>query len=277
MLRLQGYIQLTRPLNLIIAFFSIFVGGFVTGTIQPITKLLLACMSGVLVMAGANSVNDYYDLDIDRINKPNRPLPAGRVRPIHALLFSLILFGSAVLASVFIHFLGFIIALSSSLLLYLYSYKLKRTVLWGNLTVALVTGLAFVFGGLAVNRLGPALIVGCFAFFFHLGREIIKDMEDMEGDRAQAIQTLPIQFGLKSAMILTTTVLVILLCLTLIPYFVNIFSLPYLIVVVVGVDFFLVYVIISMWTNPVSVNFGRLSLLMKLDMFIGLMAVYLGK
>ena len=140
-----------------------------------------------------------------------------------------------------------------------------------------MTGLAFVYGGLAVNRIGPALIVGCFAFFFHLGREIIKDMEDMEGDRAEGITTLPIRFGVKAALIWTTTILVTLIGLTLVPYIVHIFSFPYLIVVVVGVDFFLVYVVFSIWTRPESKNFGRLSLLMKLDMFIGLLAVYLGK
>ena len=69
---IQGYIQLTRPINLIIAFLSVFIGGFVTGTIHPLSKLLLACFSGMLIAAGANSINDYYDLEIDRINKPSR-------------------------------------------------------------------------------------------------------------------------------------------------------------------------------------------------------------
>ena len=76
---ITGYIQLTRPVNLLIALLSIFIGGFVTGTIHPLLKLLLASFSGMLVAAGANSINDYYDLEIDRINKPKRPLPSGLI------------------------------------------------------------------------------------------------------------------------------------------------------------------------------------------------------
>ena len=86
MQRIKGYIALTRPPNLIIAFLSIFIGGFVTGSIQPLVKLLLACFSGMLVMAGANSINDYFDLEIDRINKPKRPLPSGLVKPVSAYM-----------------------------------------------------------------------------------------------------------------------------------------------------------------------------------------------
>lgn len=274
---IKGYIQLTRPVNLMIAFVSIFIGGFVTGTIQPVIKLLFACISGALVAAGANTVNDYYDLEIDRINKPKRPLPSGLVSPKQAHIFSILLFMIGIGFSLLIHHLGFLIALSSSTLLYLYSYRLKRTVLWGNLIVAFISGLAFVYGGLAVGRTHEAIIVGIFAFFYHLGREIIKDVEDVEGDKTQGIKTLPIVYSVKIALSWATVVLVFLMGLTLVPYFVRIFSLLYLIVVVVGVDLFLLYVLVSMWRQPEPGNLGRLAVLMKADMLMGLLAVYLGK
>ena len=273
---IRGYIRLTRPVNLFIAFLSIFVGGFVTGSIQPLAKLLLACASGTLIMAAANAVNDYYDYDIDRINKPQRPLPAGLVPPEKAHGFSIGCFLLGICFSFFIHLTGVAIAIGSSILLYLYSYLLKRTVLWGNITVALVSGMAFVYGGLAIGRIREALIVGIFAFFFHWGREIIKDVEDMEGDRSVGIATLPIRYGVRAALCWATGVLVVLIGLTLIPYIMRIFSVSYLIVVVAGVDVFLVYVLISMWRKPVAANLGRLAVLMKADMLMGLLAVYLG-
>lgn len=274
---MKGYIQLTRPVNLLIACVSIFIGGFVTGTIQPVIKLLFACISGALVAAGANTVNDYYDLEIDRINKPRRPLPSGLVPPKQAHIFSIVLFMIGIGFSLFIHLLGFLIALSSSILLYLYSYRLKRTVLWGNLIVAFISGLAFVYGGLAVGRKHEAIIVGIFAFFYHLGREIIKDVEDVEGDKTQGIKTLPIVYSAKIALSWATLVFVFLMGLTLVPYFARIFSILYLIVVVVGVDLFLLYVLVSMWRQPEPGNLGRLAALMKADMLMGLLAVYLGK
>jgi geranylgeranylglycerol-phosphate geranylgeranyltransferase len=273
---MKGLFQLTRPANLLIAFLSIFMGGFVTGTIQPLYKLMLACLSGMLIAGGANSINDFFDVDIDRINKPNRPLPAGRITRKQAYVFSLLLFALGTGLGAFIHFLGFIIASGSSGLLYAYSFRLKGTVVLSNLTVAFITGLAFVYGGLAVGRVGLAAVVGIFAFFYHWGREIIKDVEDVKGDGAVGIKTLPIVYGVKTALAWATGVLVFLIGLTLIPYFLYLFSIYYLIVVVVGVDFFLVFVLVSMWRNSEPEHLGRLSFLMKLDMLIGLLAVYVG-
>lgn len=274
---LKGLILLTRPVNLFIAFLSIFIGGFVTGTIQPIVKLLLACISGMLIGAGGNSINDYYDLEIDRINKPKRPLPAGMVSSRLAFFFSIGLFIVGIVLSRFIHLLGFVIALFASVMLYLYSFHLKRTVLWGNFTVGLLSGLAFVYGGIAVGQPKYALIVGIFALFFHLAREIIKDMEDIRGDQDQGVLTLPIQYGLRAAMCAVTIVLVLLIFLTIIPYILNLFSILYFIVVVLGVDLFLIYVLISMWKRPEPNNLGRLAVMMKVNMLIGLLAVYLGR
>jgi geranylgeranylglycerol-phosphate geranylgeranyltransferase len=274
---IRGYILLTRPVNLLIAFGSIFVGGFVTGTIHPFSKLMLACFSGALIAGGANSINDYYDLEIDRINKPGRPLPSGLVKPLQAQLFSLILFALGIAAGSFIHLPAFIIAFSSSVLLYLYSFRLKRTILWGNLTVALLSGMAFIYGGLAVGRTREAAIVGIFSFLFHLSREIIKDIEDMKGDRSEGLITLPLKYGIKNALVLTSIVMVVLIGLTLVPYFMKFFSLVYLIIVIAGVDFFLIYILFAMWIRPIPEHLGRLAVLMKADMLVGLLAVYLGR
>lgn len=271
-----GYFQLTRPLNLLIAFLSIFLGGFVTGTIQPIYRLVCACVSGSLIMAGANAVNDVFDLEADRINKSERPLPSGRVTVLGAAGWACFLFLAGIFAGSLVHLTAFCIALGSSLLLVLYSYRLKGTVLWGNVTVAFVTGLAFVYGGLAVGRIRIAAVIGVFAFFFHLAREIIKDVEDMEGDRLQGLRTLPIRYGIKVAMACSTGILSLLILLTIVPYILELLSVHYLIAVVLGVDLFLVYVMISMWKKPTAAHMGRLAVWMKADMFMGLAAVYLG-
>ena len=273
---IKGYILLTRPLNQLIAFLAIFVGGAVTGTIQPLFYLIVASLSGTLISAGGCSINDYYDIEIDRVNKPTRPLPAGIVSQKQAYVFSIVLFSLGIIASFFIHAFNFLIALTSSILLYLYSFRLKRTVLWGNLTVAFLTGLAFVYGGLAVGRVRKAFVVGIFAFLYHLAREIIKDIEDLKGDKSRGIETLPIRYGVKTALLWATMVLSCLIFLTLVPYFMKLFSVGYLYVVIFGVDIFLVFVIISMWQQPEPKNLGRLAFAMKADMFIGLLAVYIG-
>ena len=273
---IKGYILLTRPLNCVISFISIFIGGFVTGTVHPLDKLLLAALSGTLIAAAANAVNDVYDLAIDRVNKPERPLPSGMVSPALAHIYAIILFIVGIGLGSFIHWKGFTIAIMTSILLYLYSSHLKRTVLWGNLTVAFVSGLAFVYGGLAVGRTEQALIVGGFALFYHLAREIIKDAEDVEGDARDGAVTLPIRYGVRLALVLATIVMCLLIVLTILPYTWGIFSTAYLWVVVLGVDAFLAFVMISMWRDASPANLGRLALWMKFNMFVGLVAVYLG-
>jgi geranylgeranylglycerol-phosphate geranylgeranyltransferase len=272
----RGYIQLTRPVNLLIAFLSIFVGGFVTGTIQPLSRLLLAALSGSLIAAAANAINDVFDLSIDRINKPQRPLPMGRVSVASARRFAWLLFIAGCGLVVLIHPLCLGIALISSFWLYLYSWRLKGTVLWGNFSVAFISGLAFVYGGLAVGRWKQAMIVGIFAFFYHFAREMIKDMEDVEGDLENNAMTLPVRYGIRPAQLVTSILIVILMGLTFIPYRLGIFNRVYLIIVLLGVDLVLIGVVVSLWIDPRPENWGRLSVLMKADMLMGLIAVYFG-
>jgi len=162
------------------------------------------------------------------------------------------------------------------LLLFLYSFRLKRTILWGNLTVSLATALAFIYGGIAVNRLSYALIPAVFSFFYHLGREIIKDVEDIRGDRADKIQTLAIEYGEKFALKITTLIYVFLIILTPLPYIFKIFGIYYLIIVLLIVDLVIGYALISMWRNSESQNLSRLSMILKLNMFAGLLAIYIG-
>lgn len=172
---------------------------------------------------------------------------------------------------------AFAVSVFSSVILFLYSARLKRTVLWGNLTVSLATALAFIYGGIAVNRLSFAIIPAVFSFFYHLGREIIKDVEDVEGDKADKILTLPIKFGVNLALKVAAAVYILLIIITIIPYALNIFGLYYLIIVACIVDGVVIYALFSMWTNSASKNLSRLSIILKLNMFAGLIAIYFGK
>lgn len=253
------------------------MGSFIAGSLSPLTNVLLAVISGSLIAAAANSINDFYDVNIDRINKPYRPIVAGLLTKTEAFIFSIVLFSSGALLGGFINARAGFIAFFACILLYLYSARLKRTVLWGNLTVSLMTAFAFIYGGVAVNLLDKALIPAGFAFLFHFGREIIKDVEDHKGDSADNARTLPIIYGKKTALILTTIIFCILIAVTLLPYLFHIFGKAYLIVVVLGVDLLLIYVLVSMWRNPVPSNLGRLSTLLKLDMIVGLIAIYVGR
>ncbi len=277
MVKLKAFYEITRPLNVFIGGLSIFIGAFIAGSIQPIVKVLLAVVSGMFITAAANTINDYYDVAIDTVNKPYRPIPSGRVQRGEAWLYAIILFVVGCLLSVRINRIAILIAVCVSIVLYLYSAKLKRTVLWGNFTVSLISAFAFIYGGVAVSQLQNAIIPAVFSFFFHFGREIIKDIEDMEGDRADSAFTLPIRYGQKPALMISTVIFLILTGLTIMPYAMHIFGFIYLVVVIAGVDSVLIYTMISMWKNPDAANLGRLSTFLKMDMFVGLIAIYVGQ
>ncbi len=255
---------------------SIAIGALVAGSIPLYSKLFLACFSGGFITGAANTINDFFDGDIDRINKPDRPLPAGLVSPQNARIWSFLLFGLGIGLSLLINPLAVLIASATSLLLFYYSYRLKRTILSGNLVVGLVSALAFIYGGVAVEQIGMAFIPAVFAFFFHLGREILKDIEDVPGDRKNQIKTFPITYGINPSRWLISAIFLLLIPVTFIPFILGIFGKVYLIVVVFGVDLFLLFVIFSLWRDSSTQNLHRLSDMLKVDMVVGLAAILCG-
>ena len=273
---MKGFIFLSRPVNVIIAMASIFLAAYISGGIEVWLPVTIACLSGGTITAGANAINDYFDLDIDRINKPDRPIPAGIISLKSAWNFSVICFFLGISSSLFINRYAFAICLSISLLLYFYSSKLKQTVLFGNFAVSISTGFAFVYGGIASGHVKNAIIPAIFAFLMHLGREIIKDMEDVEGDRINNATTLPVKHGLLPAQWLATFVFFVLFISTFIPYYYNIYGKWYLFIVVLGVNSVLFYSTILIWRKPNKDIFRTISAILKADMLVGLLAIYVG-
>ena len=266
-----------RPINVLIGGLSIFIGAFIAGSIHPIHKVLLAVVSGAMMQIAANSINDYYDVNIDKVNKPYRPVPAGLLTRTEAFVFSMIFFMGGIIIGALINWKAFVIVIFAFVMLYLYSARLKRTVIWGNLTVSLMTAFAFIYGGVAVDRLNAAFIPAGFAFLFHFGREIIKDVEDQTGDMIGNARTLPLIYGTRVAFVVTTWIYCLLILVTLLPFIFKIFGIYYLLTVLIGVDLVLIYVLFSMWNKPQASNLGRLSTILKLDMLVGLIAIYVGR
>ena len=271
------YLRLTRFHNNLITAFSVLVGAMVSGKVSSWERVVFACISALFISAGGNVINDFFDIEIDRINKPSRPLPRGDISPRSALIFSVLLFLTGLFLSFWVRSLSFMFAFVACSLLVAYSYALKGTLIWGNLAVSAVAALAFIYGGIATDDFRLSLIPAAFALLFHLGREIIKDMEDIKGDSLAGAATLPIKLGVEFSAYICTLVFASLMVLTPLPYFFRIFSLLYLLIVIPGVDMILVYVIRSMWKDSSPRNLHRLSNILKIDMLIGLLAILLGR
>ena len=146
----------------------------------------------------------------------------------------------------------------------------------GNLLVGGLTGLAFLYGGAAVGNIDRALIPALFAFLINVGREVIKDMEDIEGDAQHHAMTFPIRYGMKSAAVVATAFLLTVVASTFVPFADGRYGMMYLAIVGLGVDLVLLFVIASLWKDMTQKNLNRLSTILKFDMLIGLAAIYAG-
>ncbi|MGD9489290.1 MAG: geranylgeranylglycerol-phosphate geranylgeranyltransferase [Calditrichaceae bacterium] len=273
---LRHYLKIIRPLNVLISIISIWVAALISSQFHVNTRLILGGLVAALITCGANIINDIYDIQIDRINKPGRLLPSGAVSTETAWKFFYFSYGLALIIAVFSGWDMFFVASLVAACLYWYSAVLKRTILWGNIMVSFSTGVAFIYGAMAVYDWPAGIIPGIFAFFFHFGREIIKDMQDIEGDLSENAVTFAGKKGMKSSIALVNLIFILLITLTIVPYILNIYNLTYLFVVVFGVDLVLLIVSISIWKWNDHSALGKWSHLLKLDMVVGLIAIYLG-
>ena len=201
---LRGLVRLVRPLNVVLFLVGVALGGLLAGGADGFAaphagRLALACVSAALIGAGANAVNDAYDLAIDLANRPDRPLPAGEatVGAAWALWAATTVLGVGLGATVSPLHLG--IAGASAAVLWAYSAWLKRLPFVGNLAVAVVLGLALLYGGLAVGGWWGAAVGAAFAFWTTLAREVVKDVEDVAGDQLGGARTLATTAGPRAA------------------------------------------------------------------------------
>ena len=177
---IKAYILITRPVNVLITFLVVIVGALICIiSYYSIYKILLAAFSAALTAGAGNIINDIYDIEADKINHPERPLAKEIITINNAWVEYFFLTLLAVAASYFINQTALAIVFLTSVLLYLYSARLKKIPLLGNITVAYLTGLAFIFGGVSVNNVSGAFIPAIFAFLINFIRELIKDMDDI--------------------------------------------------------------------------------------------------
>ncbi|NLP09764.1 UbiA family prenyltransferase [bacterium] len=275
--RLFGLLQIIRPVNVVIAMASVLIAMLICNPHTRLRNLVLAMLVAGLVTSGANAINDYFDIEIDRINRPRRPLPAGLLSPFSARRFAFFCFVSALALAAFLGPQSLFIVGLSIPLVYAYSAVFKTTAVWGNLIVGLTSGLAFLFGGTVAGNMQQAWMPFLFALVINWAREVIKDIEDIPGDRQARAQTLPIRYGIPAARRLITALLTGLILLTGAPYLLGLYGRYYLLVVMMLVNSLLITVLVELWRELDSRRLRRMSLCLKAAMFSGLAAILAGQ
>lgn len=270
---MNAYLEILRPGNAVMAVIAVILVMLISGNFT--LNAFLACFVVFIVTGGGNAINDYFDHNIDAINKPKRPIPSGRISLKTAGIYSLALFILGIVIAFKIGILPGIIALLTSSVLILYAYDLKKRILIGNICVSFFTGLAFVFGGVVVGAIDVSVYLGFYAFLMTMAREIVKDMEDMEGDKKEGAKTFPIIYGMKAASILAGSFIIIDVITAPIAYFKGILTIFYLPVLLIAIVIFL-SALISILKDQSIENSAIVSKRIKMGMGIILLAFAAG-
>ena len=199
-----------RVINALIAGFAVLLGAFLTKHYINLA-VWLSSFSVLLITIGGNLINDYFDAGIDKINNPQRPIPSGKMTPGKALKVSIILFilGNVIFA--FINLRLLYVGLFASLLLILYTPFLKPLPLIGDIGISLLLALTLLVGAISASgKLNVILFPAIFAFLLNFPREILKDGEDIIGDRKAGLHTFPIVFGIEKTRLLVLVLLIFL-------------------------------------------------------------------
>ena len=275
---LKSFIQIIRPVNFAITFLSVIVAAAICidGEYQ-VYKIILAAFSASLTLSAGNIINDIKDIAIDKVNHPERPLITGKITVSQAKAEYVSLTFIALLLSFIINLPAFVIALSATVLLLQYSYYFKMVPILGNLIVSILTGMVFIYGGVVVNNPLAAIIPAIFAFLINLIREIVKDMQDVEGDLKQGVITFPGKFGFNSSKLLVVELTAILFLVTLYPFITRLYKIEFIILTMAIVNPLLIYNLKILFKDHSSSKLNKISTILKLNMFIGLIAILLGK
>jgi geranylgeranylglycerol-phosphate geranylgeranyltransferase len=231
-----AYLKIIRPLNGIMAAIAVWIGVLVaSGNYIPDLLTIFGMLTVFLISSAGMIVNDIADIKIDAINKPNRPLPSGKITKKKAYVYAALLFiiGN-ILAFLTNNYTLLGIAIVASVLLIAYAWKLKKVLFAGHVAISLMVALTFIYGGVIAENYFPTLILAILAFLSNIGREIYKSIEDVMGDKSANIVSIPIKFGVLKAKLFAAIFMYAAIIVSPVPYILGIFGQIYLFFVIVA-------------------------------------------
>lgn len=234
---MHPYISLGRPLTSLMIGLAVFASAFIgagSGISDHAFPVFLGFAVAFLFGIAGNAINDYLDYENDKINHPERPLPSGRLRRTQALWFSIIFFVISLLLAVYLSLItdiaALLVAAAAMAFQIGYEMKWKHEKIIGNVIIGTQTALAFIFGGIIVGKATITGVIAAAVFLSIVGREIVKDIEDVGGDRDRT--TLPMMIGVRNAGFVASFLIILAVLVSPLPYYpLQIFGLEYILVV----------------------------------------------
>lgn len=273
---MNKYLRLFRLNNAVIAAIGVLVACFIAAGYDVgghAANVALGCAAVACAVAGGNALNDYVDREVDKTAHPGRPVPSGEIGPKAARACGYGGFAATILLSA-LTFLAdgsawaVAIAVLAVTLMAAYESVLKQRGFVGNLCIALLTGLVFVFGGALVGDFSTVWALAVLASLVSIGREIAKDIEDEESDRGSR-RTLPVAIGDRAAASAAAAFFVAGPLLSFIPLVDETFSILY--ATVLAADAIFIYCAGTVFVDP-----RRAEKFAKVAMFAALLSFVLG-
>ena len=206
--RILAYVQIIRPYGPSILGFSVVLGEMIAlEDIPPVHQVTLGFWSSFLLAASSFTINDYLDVEIDRVNSPDRPIPAGLISESAALIYGVVLAIGGLALAMSLGRYPFVMALLTFMLSVWYSLHGKQTGLLGNMTVAFCVAQPLTYGAIiSTNMLNTTIVmVFLLTFLCNAGREVTKGIADVAGDAAKDVRSVAIIHGPKTAALLAST------------------------------------------------------------------------
>ena len=258
-------------------------------------NFVLLCLSSIFIAAAGYIINDYFDLNIDMVNKPDKMVVDKIIHRRWTIAWHQILSITGIAIGFYLDYHNniFLLGLSNIVcvtLLFIYSISLKKKFLIGNVIISLLTAwvilvvtwcenynIIYSNNSLGINKiLRETFLFAGFAFIISLVREVVKDMEDIEGDRRYGCKTMPIVWGINATKVFVAVWLIVLIAVLVIAqvYAVHLrwwLSIAYCTVLIIIP---LLVIFRRLFTAKSAADFHALSSLIKLVMFTGILSMF---
>jgi len=268
---MHSSLRLIRPANVLMSCVGTSIGlliaieGHWSWLLHP--NALKAVLIVALYTAAGNVLNDFTDREIDRIAHPERPIPSGNVEARTALCTAVVLFVVGQTLALTVNAAIFLIAFLNLGIMVLYETYTKNRGIVGNLSIAWLTASLFLFGAAAVGRTERIGVFLLLSFFATTGREIIKDIQDMEGDRGIRC-TVPLTAGRKKALLIASIFLLLTVACSPLPFLLDIMGPAYLITVLIADTIFIYSIFLAEKNAARSQQFTKLGMAVALLSFV---------
>jgi geranylgeranylglycerol-phosphate geranylgeranyltransferase len=284
-MKFKDAFEILRPINDIMGSLTVIIGILNTRAGIAPEAVILNIVLGILTyffLAGSGMViNDIYDIEIDKINRPERPIPRGSITLTQAKQLFIITLGIGIVLSIIhslilsISILNIIIACFFGFIGWLYAAWGKKQGFIGNIIVSISFSIGLIYGAILNSSFIPIYIYFFFltSYFLLMAREIVKGCEDIEGDKKEGVKTLAITIGTKKALIVSMICQVLAIFFFILPILTSIINpIFFSFGMIVGSLVVGYALILSLKSSLIREEFKKISKILKIGALLGLVA-----